>query len=620
MSSNAINQTTNNSILNVGNGDSSNAQQAASADTSDALERAEGARDAIAPAGQDQASAFVQEFANKTQLKIDTAEAERAIYQVFENEAQGRLDDVSSTLSQKQTEATTLKSKLGPGTKGEIIEDGRAQFTTKGGFTITTDVNKGGHTTTIADKEGAVLFRISGDPHVDVNGDGKATGTHLDDSSLWDFHYGDDSSVVLPDGAKVYLNSAKVGDPSKNIFFNNGIAVEDSGKTLFTGVNYDDDKSKIEKGIIDVSDTFDHTEHKIGESESSLVFGYHNNDAVIQNQETGDWHQLKDESWNNYLKDSSFDDQFGAKVDYSPQDDGAIAAQISNAEGEAQALLSQQSTIQTELDGFTQKKLEADVLVQAAIGDLSNVSTGENLPKDTQENRHQLEQDNHDLVLKNAELYSLMETNPHLFEDLPEAIDLANIDFYSQETLHHMKYTSMRKSGSNNIDKDRLNELAGDEINQFESSFQEIQTANERGFNANELVWAKLEVTDSSITNPANTKIVDGETVVINPADEVQVIKSPEGISTSADSEFGKEIGNFTDSVENAVNSLSAATSLDEADTVIEDLKAASNELLGQVATDENLVMDLNELLDVLGGTIDMDNISSNVVIQEAGS
>ena len=387
------------------------------------------------------------------------------IAKVFGQSAQAELDQVTANMDQVATELVNSQMQLEQigGVEGTILEDGKAQFTTKGGYVIKTDTNLlNGHTTEIFDKDGNTLFKINGDPHVDVNGDGVYTPgskEHLEDNSLWDFHYGDDSTVILPDGSKVYLNSVKSGGV-EGVYANRGVVVESGEDVLFTGVGYDDNMLQRQQGIVAL-ENFDGDAHLRGtEHDSALVFGYHNNDVVIQNEETGLWHELKDESWMDYLKDQTFDDQLGAVTNYRPVDQDSMRDGIEMKESELNSLVMQQIQAEDKLAEQNSVITDLEQGVQVAEQNLQLAVTGQLAIDDTQVGRHELEQENHNLTLENTQLMGTMKSSG-LFEELPAIEDIENVDFAAQDALLNMEFGARRKAGMNDIDRNRLNDLAG---------------------------------------------------------------------------------------------------------------------------------------------------------------
>ncbi|NQY81307.1 MAG: DUF1521 domain-containing protein [Candidatus Caenarcaniphilales bacterium] len=197
--------------------------------------------------------------------------------------------------------------------QGGIGRDGWAEFTTAGGYTIRTNVNKGGDETIITDANGEDIVRIWGDPHVDEDHDGED-----------DFHFGDDSTFYLDDGTVLRLNSVEDGKGT-GIYYTRGLYVQYGDKTLHTGRDLSDKKSSLEEDVVEVHN-FDAFTFDKGVGAATFAYTEEANGGeggfAILNRETGTWHDVLNEKFrgeNSYMENKSFDGQYGDQVGVSSQ-------------------------------------------------------------------------------------------------------------------------------------------------------------------------------------------------------------------------------------------------------------------------------------------------------------
>jgi hypothetical protein len=101
-----------------------------------------------------------------------------------------------------------------------------AYFVTADGTTILTDVNVGGHTTQIYNRDGRMISRIWGDPHVE------------DDSGVGgdDWHFGNDSTFILPDGTEIMFNTE--GNANNNVYITTGLYIRSGNDVYQTGQSF----------------------------------------------------------------------------------------------------------------------------------------------------------------------------------------------------------------------------------------------------------------------------------------------------------------------------------------------------------------------------------------------
>ncbi len=101
-------------------------------------------------------------------------------------------------------------------------------FMTEGDFRI----DYQGHETRIYEKDDngdwKLNTRIWGDPHVDEKGTGNGD----------DWHFGEDSTFILPDGTKLSLNT-KETQPGNGIYFTVGIDIQSGTQRAFAGEGFD---------------------------------------------------------------------------------------------------------------------------------------------------------------------------------------------------------------------------------------------------------------------------------------------------------------------------------------------------------------------------------------------
>ena len=191
---------------------------------------------------------------------------------------------------------------------GFVGEKGWATFTTAGGYTIKTDTNKGGDQVIITDDNGKDIVSVWGDPHVDENNDGHD-----------DFHFGDDSTMILDDGTIIRLNSVEDGKGS-GIYYTRGLYIEYGDKTLHTGRDLSDKKNSLEKEVVEVKN-FDAFTFGKGVGAATFAYSEEANGGeggfAVLNTETNTWHDVLNEKFrgeNSYMENKSFDGQYGDEV------------------------------------------------------------------------------------------------------------------------------------------------------------------------------------------------------------------------------------------------------------------------------------------------------------------
>ena len=142
--------------------------------------------------------------------------------------------------------------------------------------------------------------------------------------------------------------------------------------------------------------------------------------------------------------------------------------------------------------------------------------------------------------------------------------------------------------------------LQGHDINQFESTLEEINTANLRGFSSNELVWAQIFETTGA-TNPENTVEVQDDVVEVGP-----------GPGEAAE---GNAILNFTDLTNQALGIVQTeGVSAADRTQIIDAVQNSSNQIL------ESANPEAPEFMDLLMAfqTGDFSAINDSAVVQES--
>jgi hypothetical protein len=164
-------------------------------------------------------------------------------------------------------------------------------FKTSGGYYITSDFEQGGYSAKIYDPQGKEMSYIWGDPHVGENGGG------------WDFHFGDDSNFILPDGTKVMFNTLHWGG---NVFLARGLFIQDGDKLGTVGLDLDD-TSLLATRVTDGAKDFDitHTDAK-NDKDGSAVFLWSNaanggQGGWTVKQGDGKFYDVANEDWETYL-------------------------------------------------------------------------------------------------------------------------------------------------------------------------------------------------------------------------------------------------------------------------------------------------------------------------------
>lgn len=189
-------------------------------------------------------------------------------------------------------------------------------FITEGGFRVDTLDHK--IFIYEKDEEGAWKghTRISGDPHVYTSQNGEDV---IAKEGGWDWHYGEDSTFVLPDGSKIATNSVETS-PGSGIFFNRGIDILSGNQRGYSGLSFEGEKRTA--GIADDRKEFDEANADT-KGTSGGVFAMVGNDWAKMDL-NGQAAMVDHESWQGYL-DTRDVTTSGAAVELTEQQAIAVA-------------------------------------------------------------------------------------------------------------------------------------------------------------------------------------------------------------------------------------------------------------------------------------------------------
>jgi hypothetical protein len=234
----------------------------------------------------------------------------------------------SSTNSNQTTSSANLNTvSAGIGNPNNGVKHFNATgsfFVTESGFTILTDTNIGGHQTDIYDNAGKMITRIWGDPHV---GDGTTA------AGGWNWHFGNDSTFILPDGTEIMFNTE--GNANNNVYITTGLYIKSGNDVYQTGQDFGTKttgvasdagtrNSSITKLAMNATE-FDATYADAGsDANGAGVFAW----TKSANNGAGGWailtdggifQDVKNEDWGVYLQagKASFDGQYDGQVSVS---------------------------------------------------------------------------------------------------------------------------------------------------------------------------------------------------------------------------------------------------------------------------------------------------------------
>ena len=313
-------------------------------------------------------------------MDVSLSQTELIVYDGELSSNNIELQGVRAQLYSKMSSLATEEAKTEIRTS--INDDGNAEFITHSGMKIVTDTNKGGHETWIYNPAGEQLMHIHGDPHVNMLKD--ADGNNGDD-----FHFGDDSTLKFEDGTELTFNTTELGKDT-GIFYTTGIYVRAGDNVMHTGEATSGGERRADIAKVD-ADSYSRT----GSTAKGAVTMGLKGDGQILMQTGNQWNELKDESWDGYLKDKTFDDQKGAAVDFKPQTIGG------NKPGKSETITkleSKEAALKSRIPALTQLKSRAESNLDTAMSDLARFSSMDDSEfVDNEESRQDVEQKSLDL-------------------------------------------------------------------------------------------------------------------------------------------------------------------------------------------------------------------------------
>jgi hypothetical protein len=136
-----------------------------------------------------------------------------------------------------------------------------------------------------ADGQSALRTTIWGDPHVNEGGGGDA------------WHFGSDSTFILPDGSKLSLNTAETS-PGSGIYYTVGVDVLSGNQRGHSGTNLDGSAGTA--GVSNDRGEFD-AKWTDSNGTASGVFGLQANGEWAVKCDDGQFRDIKNMSWDTYL-------------------------------------------------------------------------------------------------------------------------------------------------------------------------------------------------------------------------------------------------------------------------------------------------------------------------------
>ncbi len=264
-------------------------------------------------------------------INFNAAGASAATYDL---DADGNASDDIEKLNYIINGRTQVNNSLRLANADEVLVTGlKHHFVTKGGYRIDYE----GQNTYIHDAQGNNLAVVHGDPHVDER----------NVSAQW--HFGDDSTFILPDGTKIYFNTQ--GSESNGVYVTTGLIIDDGSKIMLAGTVQVGGKTFTANTATEVNQTTFGADASLfsdvnladkGSFQHAGVFVY-SQDAnngqggwAIKTAE-GKFEDVKAESWGAYLAvgGSSFAGQVEGTVQVSREAriaalDGANVTTVSN--------------------------------------------------------------------------------------------------------------------------------------------------------------------------------------------------------------------------------------------------------------------------------------------------
>jgi hypothetical protein len=227
-------------------------------------------------------------------------------------------------------------------------------------------------------------MHIHGDPHVNMLKD--ADGNNGDD-----FHFGDDSTLKFEDGTELTFNTTETGKDT-GIFYTTGIYVRAGDNVMHTGEQTGGGARRADIAKVE-ADSYKRT----GDTAKGAVTMGLKGDGQILMQTGSQWNEIKDESWDGYLEDKTFDDQKGAAVDFKPQTIKSADA-LSAVKLEVTQLEKKEAAHESRIAALTPLKSRAESNLDAANSDLAKFSSMDDSEfVDNEESRQNVEQKSLDL-------------------------------------------------------------------------------------------------------------------------------------------------------------------------------------------------------------------------------
>lgn len=284
---------------------------------------------------------------------------------------------------------------LPPSIKSQVPSDG-VSFKTKGGYIIWTNVNQLGTSDSIfKQRDDVVIFGPPGGYDPDVNhltddmsemtgdydvlshfwGDPHVNENEITKNSVLtgtDWHFGDNSTFVLPDGTRIGVNTAQIGAEGENIndmFFVRGLYVQNGDDLGTVGLGYDD-TTRMTTEVTDQGEEFKSQIKSGGEGSGVFVWSEQansGNGGWAVRVGSGGYKDIQNESWEKYSGgDKGFESQYGADVE------------ISEAAADTAATVSSGSSFASP-SGAVDKALIEELQIKAQAGDKSAKAKLKNL-------------------------------------------------------------------------------------------------------------------------------------------------------------------------------------------------------------------------------------------------
>jgi hypothetical protein len=382
-----INSTTHTALSTVAENSQLQAQNAAavaanSTDVDNTVNRIAETREALNSPREDGANTLKSINIEQAKMDVSLSETELIVYDGELSSSNIELQTVRAEISSKRSALTTEEAKSE--IKTSINAEGNAEFVTHSGMKIVTDTNKGGDQTWIYNPAGEQLMHIHGDPHVNMLKD--ADGNNGDD-----FHFGDDSTLKFEDGTELTFNTTEMGKDT-GIFYTTGIYVRAGDNVMQTGEQTAGGARRADIAKVDKN-----SYNRAGDTaKGSVTMGLKGDGQILM--QTGDkWNEIKDESWDGYLKDKTFNDQKGAAVDFKPKTihgaDGLSALKL-----EITQLEKKETNYGSRVTSLRPLKSLAEANLDAANSNLANfLSMDDSEFVDNDESRKNVEQKSLDL-------------------------------------------------------------------------------------------------------------------------------------------------------------------------------------------------------------------------------